>query len=77
MQLYLYSTTHCHLCEKAENLLQPVCSKLDLTWQSVEISDDSQLLNLYETKIPVLKRTDTNEELLWPFDAQQIATFLR
>lgn len=77
MQLYLYSTTHCHLCEKAENLLQAACSKLDLTWQSVEICDNSQLISLYETKIPVLKRTDTNEELLWPFDAQQIATFLR
>ena len=76
MQLYLYSTTHCHLCEKAESLLQAVCNKLDLTWQSVEISDDTQLLNLYETKIPVLKRADTNEELLWPFNARQIETFL-
>lgn len=77
MQLFLYSTAHCHLCEQAESLLLEVCKNADLTWKSVEISDNAQLLNLYETKIPVLKRTDTNDELTWPFNTQQIEFFLR
>lgn len=77
MQLFLYSTSHCHLCEQAECLLREVSKNSDLTWQSVEIIDNTELLTLYETKIPVLKRTDTNEELLWPFNALQIESFLR
>ena len=31
----------------------------------------------YGLRIPVLRRNDTGAELNWPFDAEQVVTFLR
>ena len=72
--LYLYSTSHCHLCESAQTLLAEL--NVD-TVNIVEIADDNQLLSEYGTRIPVLKRVDTNAELDWPFNSVDIALFLR
>ena len=72
--LYLYSTSHCHLCELAQALL----TELNIeTVTIVEIADNDQLLLEYGTSIPVLKREDTNAELDWPFNSADIALFLR
>ncbi len=72
--LYLYSTSHCHLCESAQALL----TKLNIqAVTTVEISDNDQLLLAYGTRIPVLKREDTNTELDWPFNLTDIRLFLR
>ncbi len=76
MKLQLYSTSHCHLCEQAESLLQQLTNSHHLTWQTLEIADDSALLTLYEIKIPVIKRLDTQAEIAWPFTAEQLLTFL-
>jgi glutaredoxin len=67
LNLTLYSTSHCHLCEKAEALLadHSVADRVEL--DKVEITDDSALLELYEIKIPVLKRSDNGLEIAWPF----------
>ena len=72
--LYLYSTSHCHLCELAQALL----TKLNVeTFTIVEIADNDQLLLEYGTRIPVLKRENRNTELDWPFTSADIALFLR
>ncbi len=42
----------------------------------VEIAYDEQLLFTYGTRIPVLHRLDTNVELSWPFNADDVAIFL-
>ena len=55
----LYSTTFCHLCEDAELLLK----QAKLQWQTVEISEEDELLNLYSLKIPVLRNSITQQEL--------------
>ncbi len=71
--LYLYSTSHCHLCESAQALLNELNIQAVTT---VEISDNDQLLLEYGTRIPVLKREDTNTELDWPFNLTDIRLFL-
>lgn len=72
--LYLYSTSHCHLCELALALLV----KLDVeNITIVEIAYDDQLLTKYGARIPVLKRADKDTELDWPFNSSDIALFLR
>ena len=41
-------------------------------WTKADIIEDNNLLKLYETKIPVLKRVDNNLEICWPFRLQDI-----
>ncbi len=76
LQLQLYSTSHCHLCEQAEDLLHNLASVAHFSWQTIEITDDEKLYSRYEIKIPVLKRQDTHAELFWPFSKQDILDFL-
>lgn len=67
--LVLYGTLGCHLCERAEALIQGVT---DAAISVVEIADDGELLERYGVRIPVIQRLDTGEELDWPFDATAI-----
>lgn len=72
-ELYLYSTSHCHLCELAEKLLiESAVTPVKI----IDIAEDDQLLLQYGLRIPVLKRLDTNAELGWPFNLNDISLFL-
>ena len=77
INLNLYTTAHCHLCEQAESLLAELAKYFDLQWSAIEIADDASLLNLYEIKIPVLKRLDNNDEICWPFTLNEIMQFIK
>ncbi len=76
INLILYSTSHCHLCEQAEALLLKLALEHDFICQSVEITDNANLYELYEIKIPVLKRVDTDVEICWPFNEDDIKLLL-
>lgn len=76
VHLNLYTTSHCHLCEQAEALLMSLSDPYDIQWLNVEITDDLVLLESYGSKIPVLKRLDTNLEIAWPFSIKDIEIFL-
>lgn len=76
LQLHLYSTSHCHLCEQAEDLLRHLAAKAHFSWQTIEIADDATLLSQYEIRIPVLRRLDTDAELSWPFSERDALNFL-
>jgi len=69
----LYTTSGCHLCEQAENLIG---RQGNITFKAVEITDDTQLLERYGVRIPVLQRLETGEELDWPFDAAALQRLL-
>ena len=73
-KLILYYTEYCHLCDEAETLLH--AAGLGEDYRKVDIDDDEVLLERYEILIPVLKRDDNQQELLWPFDQHQLAAFL-
>ena len=72
MRLILYSTSHCHLCEQAEDLLNALSAQYFLEWETIEIAEDERLLNRYGSSIPVISRAGSNVELGWPFIAQNI-----
>lgn len=72
LKLVLYGTTHCHLCEEAEALLQSIGVKAE----HIDIAEDDALLEKYGVRIPVMKREDTGEELGWPFDEQTTRRFI-
>ena len=75
IKLALYSTSACHLCELAAELLDAVPATL-ASWHEIEISEDENLLARYATRIPVVRREDSNAELGWPFDETQLQAFL-
>jgi glutaredoxin-related protein len=76
LRLILYSTSACHLCEQALELLQSI-ETVELSVEEVDISDSDELFKRYGVLIPVLRREDTGAELNWPFNGQDIEQLLR
>ncbi|MGV8844042.1 MAG: glutaredoxin family protein [Pseudomonas sp.] len=72
----LLGTLGCHLCEQAEAVLMPFVER-GLWVEVLDIAERTQWMDDYALRIPVLRRLDTGAELDWPFEAQQLATFLR
>lgn len=76
VECQLFTTSGCHLCELAEALLMPMVDH-GLLVELVDIAEDPSLFETYQLRIPVLRRADSRAELAWPFDADQIVSFLR
>lgn len=77
MQLVLYTTSYCHLCEQAEALLISLKDQTDINWQLTEISEDEFLTNKFGIRIPVLMRLDNQHELNWPFTENDILQLIQ
>lgn len=73
MNLKLYGSEYCHLCDEAEAVLRAA----GVTFEYVDIADDDSLVNLYGTRIPVLRHMNTGAEVGWPFDAVIVGQFLK
>ncbi len=73
-QLYLYSTSHCHLCELAYAF---VVQLPDIALEVIEIADNEALLAQYGLRIPVLQMQNTKAELDWPFSEVDLREFLK
>ncbi len=74
MSLILYSRSDCSLCDKAEALLAE--GGMASTYQKVDIDSDPELLERYQTQIPVLLNDQTGEKLAWPFTASQARSLI-
>lgn len=68
MALILYTRRDCHLCDQALEVIGD--SGLEVSTR--DIDTDLELLHLYRDRIPVLQRSDTGEELGWPFDSAAV-----
>lgn len=75
-ELILYSTSACHLCELAEQLLAQSDLAPNYQLRKVDIAESEELVARYGVRIPVLCRAADGQELGWPFDHQQLACFL-
>lgn len=71
MQLTLFTTEGCHLCEEAHELLLNVADDHPLQVKLQEIGDDEQLVARYGIRIPVVQFPDY-QELDWPFSETDI-----
>ncbi|MFC4260182.1 glutaredoxin family protein [Marinobacter lacisalsi] len=76
MQLTFFTTSHCQLCELAENLLVHTPMPEPIPVEAVDIASSEQLVERYGTRIPVLRREDTGAELGWPFSRDDLLDFL-
>ncbi|MFW8589731.1 glutaredoxin family protein [Glaciecola sp. 2405UD65-10] len=75
MKLILYTGPQCSLCDDALDLYHQLPAS---QWEvsKINIRDSVDLYHLYAVKIPVFKRSDTQEELHWPFDLATLRIFL-
>ena len=71
-RLILLGTSACTLCDQAEALARPLAEAFGWRLELCDIVDDDNLLADYGERIPVLKRSDLDAELCWPFDARDV-----
>jgi hypothetical protein len=72
VDLVLYTTSGCHLCEQAEDMIIATLPPASYQLELVEISDSNDLIAAYGVRIPVLRRPDLGEEIGWPFQPDDI-----
>lgn len=71
MQLILFTTEGCHLCDEAHELLLNMADKMPLQIQLQEIGDNDDLVAQYGIRIPVVQFPD-RQELDWPFTESDV-----
>ena len=72
--IYFYTGKNCCLCDDAQLILNRVAPDIDCV--KLDVRESTELYHLYGARIPVLKRQDSEQELGWPFDEQQLREFL-
>ena len=75
MQITLYTTAGCHLCDLAESILSAVKTEYPVKIIATEIGDNDDLIVQYGIRIPVLKFSD-GSEIGWPFEQDDIESKL-
>ncbi|MBG10256.1 MAG: thioredoxin family protein [Gammaproteobacteria bacterium] len=74
--LNFYTTAGCHLCEHAAVLLTQLKAVRNFEVVEVDIVTEERLIARYGTRIPVVCRSDTLQELSWPFTLEQLESFI-
>ena len=77
MNIILYSTLGCHLCELAKDALWPLTARYAIELTEIDIADSDDLVERYGIKIPVMVFEKSNSELNWPFTTDQIEAHLK
>jgi hypothetical protein len=76
LNLYLFHTSGCHLCELAEAEVAVLPKKFTFNLILSDIADSDTLMQRYDVRIPVLKLEGCVQDLGWPFTVDDIATYL-
>ncbi|GGO75844.1 thioredoxin family protein [Marinobacterium nitratireducens] len=72
----LMSTSGCHLCDEAVELLVTGLDPQRHSVDEVDIAFDDALMERFGVRIPVLVDEASGAELGWPFDAQGLQRFV-
>lgn len=73
MRYVLYQRDDCPLCDAALDVL----ARAGLPeFESVWIDGDGELEAKYGIRVPVLRDSESDRELGWPFDAAAVRAFL-
>lgn len=82
VEVILYSTSACHLCELAKTVFEnTIASSSKLSGKRwildvVDITDEKELFNAYGIRIPVIKTHHRDDDIGWPFDEQALSHYL-
>ncbi|MGR9051678.1 MAG: glutaredoxin family protein [Gammaproteobacteria bacterium] len=79
IELVLFGTEGCHLCEQAEALIDEYrsASAVELSVEIKDITEDEQAYRDYALRIPVLFHQETQQTLAWPFDRSTLREFIK
>tara|TARA_Y100000994_G_C15496511_1_gene361646 strand:+ start:109 stop:348 length:240 start_codon:yes stop_codon:yes gene_type:complete len=75
-ELKFYTTQGCHLCEHAEKILDDLRKRCMFALEVIDIATEAELVEKYGLRIPVLLNVETQRQLFWPFNANEIVTLL-
>lgn len=84
LTLKLLGTSHCHLCEEAEIILNQALQNSHLQhkhylFHKVDVIEDHNLFTHYGIKIPVIQiaiHGKNSVELCWPFNVEDLTNLL-
>jgi hypothetical protein len=76
IELELMTTSGCHLCDHAVEVLVQVLDPEKFTVDLVDIAYEDELMERYAERIPVLVFKAQKKELGWPFDQAQLSAFV-
>ena len=77
MDILLYGTDYCSLCEQAEAVIHEAMVGRRYRIVSVDISVTEAMLESYGLRIPVIGlEHGSGVELDWPFDSVQLLAFI-
>lgn len=76
IEIRLYGTSGCHLCEDALSLLLQLAERVPLAIEEVDIAESTELMQRYGLRIPVVALGASGCELGWPFDLQTLQLFI-
>ncbi|CAG1770941.1 hypothetical protein BAC3_01442 [uncultured bacterium] len=74
MRLILLGTSGCHLCEEAETIIQACL--LNIAIEKIDIAEQEHWQADYAIRIPVLLDLDSQKELAWRFDKDDVTAFV-
>jgi glutaredoxin len=72
----LYTKPGCHLCEEAEVVIERVCADLGTSYDAVDITGSTELMNAYGEQIPVTF-VDGRQHDFWRVDEERLRGALR
>ncbi|CAM4302190.1 glutaredoxin family protein [Vreelandella rituensis] len=75
IQLRLYTTLGCHLCEQLEALIHTLAND-EVVLSHIEISDDAALMERYGVRIPVVI-DEAGKELDRGFELERLSEWLK
>ena len=75
-RVLLLGTSGCHLCELAEQIITD-CLSSNQNWliEAIDIAEQEQWQAQFALLIPVLYHPESQKQLGWPFDIQQVNVF--
>lgn len=74
--LELLGTAGCHLCDEAERTVRMAARVRGFEWTCVDIADDEALVTRYAERIPLLRASNGEREVGWPFGPLDVLRLL-
>lgn len=78
MKINFYTTSGCHLCEQALEIITILRATdlPDLEVHTIDIADHDDLIEKYGIRIPVIQVLNSTNDLGWPFDRIKLKNYL-
>ncbi|NOQ34304.1 MAG: glutaredoxin family protein [Methylococcaceae bacterium] len=78
MKFILFGTSACHLCEQAEAILHDVLIRFpNIQLELIDIALQTQWQEQYSIRIPVLFHSQSQHELGWPFNEDDVISLIQ